>query len=337
MLSPCRAFLLCILTGLASFCGCQQSAQQPEQAATPPPADISTLPSQPVADPLVATVNGEEIRHSDLIRHMNEMARRGTRLTPQDAVNGLIAHRLLAQAAVETGQIASASEVQEAYDSIAAQVGGEATFEMQLAQMGTTPDQVRDDLQRQLSLNKVVTWKTAGAVAVADASVEAFYKDNSEMFERVRARHILIRSSPSDPEEKKAEARKRIEAIAERLQAGEDFAEIAKAESEDSGSGAQGGDLPEFGHGRMVPPFEQAAFALQPGQTSDIVQTQYGYHLIQTQEHRTLPLDELRPRLRDFLEDQQRDQIIGPWVDELRAKATIEIIGLSQPGGTNPQ
>lgn len=331
MVSPFRVFALCLTLGLALVAGCQQQAEQAPVEAPTPPAAVSPLPvSDTSADPVVVTVNDEEIRRSDLIRQMNLMAQQGMRVNPQQVLDQSIAERLLAQAAVETGHVAAASAVQETYESIVAQVGGEATLEMHLANTGSTLEELKKDLERQLNIQAVVDWKTADRISVPDASVEAYYSDNPQSFERVQARHILIRSAPDDPPEERAEARRRIEQIAERLKAGEDFAEVAREESEDPGSAAEGGDLGEFGRGRMVPAFEEAAFRLESGSTSDIVESQFGYHIIQVQEHQTTPLEEVEDRLRSALENQQRQEIIRNWLKELEEKASIDM-GTSAP------
>lgn len=104
----------------------------------------------------------------------------------------------------------------------------------------------------------------------------------------VRAAHILLR--PDGPTAADTAAtREEIEALRARIVAGEDFGTLARQYSEDPGSGAQGGDLGWFGGGRMVPQFEQAAFALQPGELSGVVQTQFGLHLVQLTDRRGRP------------------------------------------------
>ena len=121
--------------------------------------------------------------------------------------------------------------------------------------------------------------------------------------------------------------RARTADILKEVAAGKDFAALAKQYSQD-GSAAQGGDLGYFGRGQMVAPFENAAFALQPGQTSELVETQFGYHIIRVTEKqaaRTMTLDEVRPQLEQFLQARTRQEQTQAFVETLRAKGKVEI------------
>lgn len=136
-------------------------------------------------------------------------------------------------------------------------------------------------------------------VQAEDEAIEKLLKDESERIrrtydeqaaryhipEKVRARHVLVRVKKDASEEAVAEARKRIDDAAARIQKGEDFAKVAAEVSEDPGSKAQGGDLGSFPRGQMVPAFEEVAFKLTDGQTSDVVRTDFGFHVIRTDAH----------------------------------------------------
>ena len=116
-------------------------------------------------------------------------------------------------------------------------------------------------------------------VVVPPTDVQRYYNDNIQQYqtpEQVRASHILLKTAGKD----EADVRKQAEEILKQVKGGADFAELAKKVSEDEGSKANGGDLDYFGRGRMVPEFEQAAFAMQPGQISDLVKSQFGFHII---------------------------------------------------------
>ena len=139
-------------------------------------------------------------------------------------------------------------------------------------------------------------------VKVSKAAVKEYYDDNIETFEipkEVRARHILIKTSRTDDDNGAGseKARKKAEEILGRIKKGEDFAALAKKHSDDTGSGKRGGDLGYFKAGDMVQTFEEAAFSLAEGETSDIVQSSFGYHIINVtdvKEARTLPLEEAK-------------------------------------------
>ncbi len=288
------------------------------------PADATP----PDANPLIVTVNGKEIHQQDLLEQREMMLRQGLQIGPQEALGQLIAEQLIGQAAEQAGQVVSASEVDAEFARLAEQSGGAEELIKQLADAGLTPDDVKSDLRRQMNLKKVLDWKTA-QIEIPDASVAEVLQSDPQSLERVKARHILIRSSEEDSEEEKTDAKTRIGAIADRLKAGEDFAEVAQQESEDPGSAVRGGDLGEFARGDMVPPFEEAAFSLEPGTISEIVQSQFGYHLIKSEERRTLTEDEVR----DDLRKQMGNQVLRSWIAELQEDATIEFAPRLAPVG----
>jgi peptidyl-prolyl cis-trans isomerase D len=159
-------------------------------------------------------------------------------------------------------------------------------------------------LDRELARQKVV---------VPPSDVQRYYNDNIEQYqtpEQIRASHILLETAGKND----ADVKKRAEEILMQVKGGADFAELAKKVSEDKGSKANGGDLDYFGRGRMVPEFEQAAFAMQPGQISDLVKSQFGYHIIKVVDKRagsTRPLDEVRTQIQQQLAMQTADQRIA--------------------------
>ncbi len=136
-----------------------------------------------------------------------------------------------------------------------------------------------------------------------EREVQRSYNDNIELYstpEQVRASHILLKTEGKKEDEVKAKA----EALLKTVKAGGDFAELAKKNSEDEGSAKNGGDVDFFARGRMAPEFEEAAFKLQPGEISDLVKTQYGFHIIKVTDKKAATvrtLDEVRPQIVDQL------------------------------------
>lgn len=146
----------------------------------------------------------------------------------------------------------------------------------------------------------------------SEADIQAYYDahthDRFMLPEQVRARHILIKLEPDATESRREEARKRAEDLLARIKAGADFAALAKKHSDDTASAPLGGDLGLFGRGRMVAPFESAAFALEVGQVSEIVESPFGFHLIKLEEKRaatTRPLDEVREEIVKTLAEER--------------------------------
>ena len=126
----------------------------------------------------------------------------------------------------------------------------------------------------------------------------------------------------------KKKAKDQAESVLKQARAGADFAELAKKYSAD-GSAQEGGDLNFFTKGQMVPAFDQAAFALKPGQISDIVTTQFGYHIIKVTERRpasTVPFEQVTARIKEYLTEQQKQQKVEAFIESLKQKAKIEVL-----------
>ena len=161
-----------------------------------------------------------------------------------------------------------------------------------------------------------------------DAALLAYFNEHKAEYEKVKARHILIRvkgapmpPNGDKPELTEEEGKAKSDAIVKRLAAGEDFAAIAKAESDDSGSGAQGGDLGEFGKGMMVPPFEQAAFSQKVGEVGSPVRSPFGFHIIQVQAHAIKTMADAKPEI----EAKLRPELAKKTVEAMRDKAKVTI------------
>jgi len=164
------------------------------------------------------------------------------------------------------------------------------------------------------------------SLKIDDAAIKTYYDAHKGEYEQVTARHILIRfkDSPAPLREGQKELTdEQALAKAKELRAaivkGGDFAEIAKKDSDDSGSGVNGGTLGAFGHGSMVKPFEDAAFAMKVNEVSEPIKTQFGYHIIQVQEHTNKTMDEARPEI----EAKLRPEMAQKAVDSIRDKAAI--------------
>jgi peptidyl-prolyl cis-trans isomerase C len=163
-------------------------------------------------------------------------------------------------------------------------------------------------------------------VTVDDAMARKYYEDHKGEFEEAHARHILIRMKGS-PVPLKAgakdltdeEALARAQEIEKELQAGGDFKALATKESDDTGSAASGGDLPTFHHGQMVPVFEQAAFAMEPGKISDPVKSQFGYHIIKLETKTTKSFEDARPEIMKKLKPEE----VQKAMEDLQKETTV--------------
>ena len=163
-----------------------------------------------------------------------------------------------------------------------------------------------------------------GVPAVTDAEEQAYYNAHAADYkvdEQVKVRHILIKvTSPADDAAAKAKA----QGILDQLHKGGNFAELAKQNSDDPGSKAEGGELGFIKRGATVPAFEQAAFSLQPGQTSDLVKTQFGYHIIQVEEKQaahTRSFAEVKPQILAALTEQKEQAAQSAYAGQLAQEA----------------
>jgi parvulin-like peptidyl-prolyl isomerase len=144
--------------------------------------------------------------------------------------------------------------------------------------------------------------------------------------EQIRARHILIKATGEDAAAK-AVALEKIAVIQKRLDAGESFALVA-IETSEGPSGSKGGDLGLFGRGQMVAAFEEAAFALQPGEVSGPVETQFGIHLIKLEERvaaETVPLETASPKIIEYLSQQKLYESVETLITDLRETGDVKI------------
>lgn len=189
---------------------------------------------------------------------------------------------------------------------------------------------IKDELrfQRQNLLAEAMFLDLQKNVKIDDAEIQKYYDEHKSEYEVIKARHILVRvkgapmqAPAGKPELTDAEALAKAKDIRAKLIAGADFATLAKAESDDTGSGTQGGELGEFRKGMMVPPFEQAAFAAKVNEISEPVKTPFGYHIIQVESHVTKTLAEATPDI----EKKLRPEMARNEVNELRKTATVSM------------
>ena len=248
------------------------------------------------------------------------------------AVNRLVEQALIIDEAKKLGIVVSDTEVTDNVNQLVTMTGGEAKLDSLLKQQGASRADVEKDMRNNLVLKGYLEHVKKEMPAVSDTAVQAFYNGHPEMFgpkAEVHARHILIRINPQDSDMDKAAARQKAQEALDRAKKGEAFEKVAQQMSQDESSASQGGDLGWFGQGQMVPPFDAAAFSLKPGQLSDVVQTQYGYHVIKVEETRTgegQPYnDQLKEQIRQYLAQQGTQEYFRKELDSMKAKAKIKI------------
>lgn len=269
----------------------------------------------------------------------------------------MIDDRLLVAEAKKKNIHVSQLEVDDGVKKVRSRFNSDEEFNDEMKKEGMNTEEFRKHIQDQLATIKLIDQEVKAKVPPpTDDEIKELYdtldailKDKpipgshtpSELDElkslskavqrrfdqRARARHILIRVPANASKEEKDAALKKIKDIQARLKKGEDFAELAGKYSEDPGSKDRGGDLGYFSHGDMVPAFDKAAFALDVGQTSDIVETDFGYHIIQLEEKKAatkMSMDDIKDDLREYLFQQRGAKRFESYVKDLRSKADVK-------------
>jgi peptidyl-prolyl cis-trans isomerase C len=310
--------------------GASAAASQPEPAKPVPAA----LPE------VVARVNGENVTRQEFQDFLENLEVRAGGPVPAEqrdqvyrrVLDQIVGYKLLQQEAKARNIAVPDSEVEARIGEIKKQFPSEDVFMQTLIERKMTLEQMRTDARQDMAVGKLIETEIAAKAALKPEQVQEFYDKNPDQFkqpERVRASHILIRIPEGGDAAAKAEARTKAEQVLKSVKAGQDFAALAKEHSQDPGSAVQGGDLGFFEQGQMVGPFNDAAFTLQPGTTSDLVETQFGYHIIKVAEKqpaRTIPLAEVRPQVEQYLQNRNREEQTEAFVKALRSKGKIEIL-----------
>jgi parvulin-like peptidyl-prolyl isomerase len=294
----------------------------------------------------VAVVDGEEIAKSDydgLIAQAKKSYTNQKREFPKagsqefqtlknQAVQFLVQREQFEQEAADMDVEITEKQVDERLEQIQKQYfgGDKKKYEAQLKEQGLSDAQVRNDIRAQIVSEKIFEQVTRG-VKVTDAEVEKYYADNKAQYsqpESREVRHILVKT--------KAKA----DDLYAQLQAGADFAALAKANSEDTGSKANGGKL-TISKGQTVAPFDKTAFLLEKNDISKPVKTEFGFHIIQpigdVKDAKVTPLKEVEDSIRQQLLQTKKNEAMTKWVDELKKDYEDKItyaVGFNPPPAT---
>lgn len=324
-----KASALCLLGALANVYG---SETQVEKTAS---EVVSAAVSESVAK-VIAKVNGIEISSTDLDR---EISRAQKAMPPEtsaqelreSALNQLIDRQLLRQYAEAEKITVNQDQVNERLGSIKGNFPSLEELAAALAQDGLTLESLTQAIEESMLIQNMIDVKVAGSIKVDEAEVKKFYDENPTYFvspDQVHARHILMKLEATSTDEEKTKAREELALVKKELAAGKSFEELAKVHSQGP-SAPTGGDLGFFGKGQMVPAFEEVAFALEVGAVSDVVETQFGYHLIFVEDKKeggTQAMAEVSDKIKSFLSRNSIGQAVESLLKDLKAKAKIEMI-----------
>jgi len=298
-----------------------------------------------VVDRVAAVVNKDIITLSEVEqRAAPELERLATERDPKKraeerqkllrrVTDQLVGEKLMDEEIKAMGLAASDREVDQAIDDVLRQnnIESREVLEERIGAEGMTMKAYREVLGGQMSRMKLVQLKVSPRVKLSEADLKAEYAQytkNERGDAEVHARHILLQLPRNAPPEQVAAARKRAEAIvAEARRPGMDFEALARARSEGP-SAAEGGDLGFFRRGQMVPAFDKVVFALQVGQVSDPVRTDFGWHVIKLEEKRAVPVpkfDEVKEQLAEKLRREKTEKFVEQYVQELRQDAIVQV------------
>lgn len=286
---------------------------------------------------VVATVNGVDIEKSAL---MKQVAGVGAQAPPEQdttsaaffrgVLDELVGGELLFQASKQRDLTADEAAVEQQLSTLKARFPDQTVFEQALAQQGLTLDELETQLARDLSIQNLIDADITPRISVSEKAIRKFYDENPERMrqpDQLQLSHILKMVAPDATAEIKQAAEAAITTILEQARAGADFAELAREHSEDPGSAQNGGEL-VVSRGETVPPFEQAAFALEPGGLSPVVETQFGFHIIklsQKIEGQPVPYEQVQPRIEEFLKQQAVQEEVGNTVESLKEAGAVEL------------
>jgi peptidyl-prolyl cis-trans isomerase C len=285
---------------------------------------------------VVAKVNGKPIYEDQLNQQVEVMLSRFNkhgmhepspellRLKREQVLNKLIDNALIYQAS----QILNVPDMDKKIDKRIGEIRkGPHASKLE----GRSDAELRDSIRSQIFLDEYLEKKGIARPVVPEEDIKAYYEKNQASFiakESVKVRHILVKAGEDAKPEEKERARKKIDKARQMILGGKDFAEVAKEYSE-CDSATAGGDLGYVEKGFMPPEFDKVAFSLEPGRLSEIVQTKFGYHVLEVTDRKpegVVPYDDkVKGFIEKFLQGDLKRQKLASHIQDLRAKAKIEI------------
>jgi peptidyl-prolyl cis-trans isomerase C len=332
-----RNLLVSSIVGLAlagALAGCPKNGGSDGAAVT-----------VPVAGGPVAKVNGGDISRADFDRQMertrSRFQRAGRQIAPaletrlkENLIRKMVEEELIAQKAKAEGVTVTADELTAKVTEHKGRFGSDKAFQNFLERTNQSDADVKEDLEKNLLRDKLFA-KLLSSTEPNEADAKKYYEDNLEKYkqkEQIKAAHILFKVEKDTPEkDKKARLAEAKKVLAEAKKSGVDFGELAKKYSEGPTKEREG-DLGTFSRGRMVKPFEDAAFAAKAGEVIGPIETQFGYHVIKVFEktpeaQRTF--DEVKDSILTSLKARQKSKATRELLDQLKTTAKVEIL---EPG-----
>ncbi len=298
--------------------------------------------NKPPADEKVAVVNRSNIMKSDfdaeVLRIQRAHLNQGRPLTcahvstyNKEILEALIRQELLYQESRKSGVRVGEGEIDKQIDALKKQFLSETEYKTELARRRITEDMLRVRLERDLIFQKYLEKQFADQVKVTDIDMMTYYESRLDLLKQpaqVRVSHILIQVDPKWDKTRKQEARRKLEGIQRKLKQGQDFAALAREQS-DGTSRTNGGDLGYVRAGQLGAQFEKVVLDLRPGELSEIIETDNGYHLFKVTDKKAetiLSYDSVKEQIRQALQQEKLKQAAEDRGKKLRQTAEVEIL-----------
>ncbi len=297
-------------------------------------------------DAVVCKVNGKEIKEQQLLSEIDNMIKgSGRPVRPEmaeqmkvylydQALNGLIEKQLLVEIAQQKKIVVEDKDVDEQIASIIKRFGSVDKLNQILTMQGMTLDSLKERMKEDMIYTKVLDSEVAKPAEVTDEDIKKFFEENKSRMaqpEKVQASHILIKTEATDSAADKTIAKEKLQTIRKDiLDKKVTFEDAAKEHSDCPSGKAAGGDLGPFSKGDMAAPFEKVAFEAEVGVLSDIVETQFGYHIIKVTDKiaaKEATLDaEWTDKIKGHLENIKLQEANKAYLNKLREGAKIETV-----------
>ena len=305
------------------------------------PAQAEVKKPQPGND-RVALVNGASIDRGEfdgeVLTIQKTLLGYGKPLTPNqvtsvraEVLESLIRREILYQESRKAGIKPDENAVKAELKALRQQFPDETEYKNELSRRNVSEELLRSRLERNNSVQQYIERQFAAKMEVSDNDLVAYYEGHLDLFKQpfqVRASHIMVQSDPAWEASRKEEARRKIEQILKSLKKGQEFGALAREQS-DGPTRTSGGDLGYLRSGQLEKRFESAIVALKPGETTEIIETDFGFHLFKVTDKKpetVLAYENVKEKIRQFLRQEKARQQADLLARKLREKASVEIL-----------
>ena len=249
----------------------------------------------------------------------------------KEVLESMVRREILYQESRKAGIKPDENAVDKELKTLRQQFADEAEYKNELNRRNISEATLRSRIERNSAVQQYIERQFAAKVTVTDSDMVSYYQGHLDLFKQpllLRVNHILVLTDPKWEEARKQDARRKAEQIMKDLKNGKDFASLAREQS-DSPTRANGGDLGYIKAGQLEKQFESAVVALKPGETTDLISSEYGFHVFKLTEKKSetvLAYENVKDKIKQFLRDEKAKQDADLYAKTLREKARVEIL-----------